>query len=285
MRYCHYLPRLFYKIFLKISFTTTTTTTNVCFTWTRCRISRNTYKFVSLRNPHLSSWLFLLSANLPMSVCYSVLHLDFYVVNKGWLQIHSLCLMPISVTGWPSWLNKPLKPSVYLAKSGWIFLTFLYWFFHLVQGINWGTIGCISWRRQWYPTPVLLLGKSRGWRSLVGCSPWSLLRVRHDWSDLAAAAAGCISNYIDYTLGFTGGSDSKECTCNMGDLGSIPGLGSSLEKRMATLSIILAGEFHGQRSLAGYSPWGHKELDTTAVNTHRLHRNPPGGSLDAFCHP
>ena len=23
------------------------------------------------------------------------------------------------------------------------------------------------------------------------------------------------------------------------------------------------GEFHGQRSLAGYSPWGHKELDTT----------------------
>ena len=25
----------------------------------------------------------------------------------------------------------------------------------------------------------------------------------------------------------------------------------------------LPGEFHGQRSLAGYSPWGHKELDTT----------------------
>ena len=27
-------------------------------------------------------------------------------------------------------------------------------------------------RRQWHPTPVLLLGKSYGWRSLVGCSPW-----------------------------------------------------------------------------------------------------------------
>ena len=25
----------------------------------------------------------------------------------------------------------------------------------------------------------------------------------------------------------------------------------------------LPGEFHGQRSLAGYSPWGHKESDTT----------------------
>ena len=26
-------------------------------------------------------------------------------------------------------------------------------------------------RRQWHPTPVLLPGKSHGWRSLVGCSP------------------------------------------------------------------------------------------------------------------
>ena len=30
----------------------------------------------------------------------------------------------------------------------------------------------IYWRRQWHPTPVLLPGKSHGWRSLVGCSPW-----------------------------------------------------------------------------------------------------------------
>ena len=28
------------------------------------------------------------------------------------------------------------------------------------------------WRRQWHPTPVLLPGKSHGWRSLEGCSPW-----------------------------------------------------------------------------------------------------------------
>ena len=28
-----------------------------------------------------------------------------------------------------------------------------------------------SRRRQWHPTPVLLPGKSHGWRSLVGCSP------------------------------------------------------------------------------------------------------------------
>ena len=29
-----------------------------------------------------------------------------------------------------------------------------------------------DWRRQQHPTPVLLPGKSHGWRSLVGCSPW-----------------------------------------------------------------------------------------------------------------
>ena len=30
----------------------------------------------------------------------------------------------------------------------------------------------VGQRRQWHPTPVLLPGKSHGWRSLVGCSPW-----------------------------------------------------------------------------------------------------------------
>ena len=36
-----------------------------------------------------------------------------------------------------------------------------------------------------------------------------------------------------------------------------------LEEEMATHSSILAGEFHGQRRLVGYSPWDHKELDKT----------------------
>ena len=36
-----------------------------------------------------------------------------------------------------------------------------------------------------------------------------------------------------------------------------------LEEEMATHSSILAWRIHGQRSLAGYSSWGHKESDTT----------------------
>ena len=35
------------------------------------------------------------------------------------------------------------------------------------------------WRRQWQPNPVLLPGKSHGWRKLVGCSPWG-----HEESDM-----------------------------------------------------------------------------------------------------
>ena len=36
-----------------------------------------------------------------------------------------------------------------------------------------------------------------------------------------------------------------------------------LEEEMATHSSILPGESHGQRSLAGYSPWDRKESDMT----------------------
>ena len=99
----------------------------------------------------------------------------------------------------------------------------------------------MQWRRKWHPTPVLLPGKSHGWRSLEGWSTWvaegrtrlsdftftfhfhalekevaphcSVLawripgtgepdglpsmgshRVRHDWSDLAEAAAAAVSS-------------------------------------------------------------------------------------------
>ena len=39
---------------------------------------------------------------------------------------------------------------------------------------------------------------------------------------------------------------------------------------MATDSVFLPGEFHGQMSLASYSPWGHQESDMTEqlTNTH-----------------
>ena len=39
-------------------------------------------------------------------------------------------------------------------------------------GENFFSLLALQWRRQWHPSPVLLPGKSHGWRGLVGCSPW-----------------------------------------------------------------------------------------------------------------
>ena len=64
---------------------------------------------------------------------------------------------------------------------------------------------------------------------------------------------------------FPGGSASKEYTCNVGDLGSIPGLGRSPEGgHVNPLLYSCLDNPHGQRSLVGNSPWGHKESDMTA---------------------
>ena len=70
---------------------------------------------------------------------------------------------------------------------------------------------------------------------------------------------------IDYLLkqkmGSPVGSNGKESACNAG--GRVQSLGweDTLEKGMATHSSILAGEFHGQRSLVGYSPWGSQRVE------------------------
>ena len=58
--------------------------------------------------------------------------------------------------------------------------------------------------------------------------------------------------------GFPGDSNSKESACNVGDPGSEPGLGRSPGEGNGNPL-----QYSGQRSLVGYSSWGHKELDTT----------------------
>jgi len=63
--------------------------------------------------------------------------------------------------------------------------------------------------------------------------------------------------------GYPGSSDSKESACNAGDPGLILGSENPLKKGIVTTPGFLPGESHGQKGLVGYSPWGHKELDTT----------------------
>ena len=65
--------------------------------------------------------------------------------------------------------------------------------------------------------------------------------------------------------GFPGGSAVKNLLADAGGAGdedSIPGREDSLEEEMATYSSVLPGKSCGLKSLAGYSPWGHKDLMT-----------------------
>ena len=75
--------------------------------------------------------------------------------------------------------------------------------------------------------------------------------------------------------GIPGASDSKKTLPAMQET-QVPNLGQEdpLQKEMAPHSSVLLRKSHGWRSLEGYSPWGHKELDTTE----RLHFHFHGAS-------
>ena len=75
-----------------------------------------------------------------------------------------------------------------------------------------------------------------------------------------------VLNRLQYSVnrGFPGGSDNKESACNAGGPGFDPWVGKILWKReWQPTPLFLPGEFHGYRSLVGWSPWGCKESDTS----------------------
>ena len=84
-----------------------------------------------------------------------------------------------------------------------------------------------TWRRQWHPTPVLLPGKSHGWRSLVGCSPWG-----REESDM--------TERLHFTFTFM-----------------------HWRRKWQPTPVFLPGESQGRGSLVGCHLWGRTELDTT----------------------
>ena len=87
-----------------------------------------------------------------------------------------------------------------------------------------------------------------------------------------------------YEMVFPDGSEMKHSPAVQETWVRSLGWKDPLEKGMATHSSILAGESHGQRSLAG--PWGHKLLDTTErltllTSPYKV-PNPVSCSLKAF---
>ena len=74
------------------------------------------------------------------------------------------------------------------------------------------------------------------------------------------------------SVGFLPMVSSKASACNAGDRGLIPGLGRSPGGRNGNLvQYFCLKKSHGQRSLAGYRPWGHEESDMTEHTHMHIH--------------
>ena len=72
------------------------------------------------------------------------------------------------------------------------------------------------------------------------------------------------STHFNENVGLPGGSDSEDSAC----IARRPRLDPWVRKnpwvkKWQPTPVFLPGKFHGQRSLEGFSPWGHKESDTT----------------------
>ena len=84
-------------------------------------------------------------------------------------------------------------------------------------------------------------------------------------------------------MGFPGGSYGKESAYKAGDPGFDP-----WRREWLPTPIFLPGEFHGQRSLAGYTPWGHRESDMTkrltlSLYTHTHTHTHTHRKLESLC--
>ena len=95
---------------------------------------------------------------------------------------------------------------------------------------------------------------SGSFRSTPGEWRIKVLECGYAWVLSSAQAASMdISHLVRSLMGFPGSSDSKESVCNTGDLGLLLGLRRSPWRReWLPISVFLPGEFHWQRSLAGF---------------------------------
>ena len=131
----------------------------------------------------------------------------------------------------------------------------------------------LPWPPPFLPTPRCSHpGLLRAFLLLSGCSSRRPCISKHCPPASCPLPASLLFVWILYSCfpfpllpseGFPVGSDGKESACKPGGPGSIPGLGRSPGEGNGNSRVFLPGESHGQRSLAGSSPWGRKESYTT----------------------
>ena len=115
------------------------------------------------------------------------------------------------------------------------------------------------------PSSIPGLGRSAGER--IGYPlhfPWTSLVTQASLVTHTRSPQGCPISLHPCTLS----SNGKGSACDAGDQGSIPGLGSSYGEGDGNPLQYSCLENSTDRSLAGYSPWDHKESETTERLTH-----------------
>ena len=82
-----------------------------------------------------------------------------------------------------------------------------------------------------------------------------------------------IINFVPAFTGLPQWLSHKEYACNTGATGDTDFWVGKIPWRRAwpPTPVFLPGDFHGHRSLAGHSPYCHKELDTTEMTEYALH--------------
>ena len=127
-------------------------------------------------------------------------------------------------------------------------------------------------RRQWHPTLVHLPGKSHGWRSLVGCSPWGRFERLHFHFSLSCVGEGngnplqcsCLENTRDGGAWWAAVYGVAQSRTRLSDF-TFTFYFHALEREMVTHSSAPAWRIPGMGSLAGCHLWGRTESDMTEV--------------------
>ena len=127
--------------------------------------------------------------------------------------------------------------------------------------------------RQWHPTPVLLPGKSHGWRSLVACSPWG--RWGSDTTSLSLSRIG------------EGNGNPLQCSCleNPMDREAWKAAIHGVAQSRTRLKQLSKQHNLSQKKMSASLHWTPPSLHWTLPSP--LHWNPPGegngNSLQSSC--
>ena len=127
----------------------------------------------------------------------------------------------------------------------------------LTVGHNW-LFTFMHWRRKWQPTLVFLPGESQGQGSLVGCQLLGLHRVRHDWSDLAAAAAAYRRTFWKLIKKWHLVLPLIRFKCLTAIFCCYSVLASSLFSFPLYRCLRKSSMFWGSQAVVGWSNWGNK---------------------------